>query len=106
MNPRNGNGATHPAIAPHVPSRSPSRPVSRPWVLGVRAHDSLLRQVPLSDGAVTLGSGPGCSVVLRGRDVAREHAKLQLSPERARLSVFPHAAPALLNGVQVREAGL
>src|SRR6185436_155293 len=106
MNPRNGNGAAHPAIAPHAASRSPTRPPWRPWVLGVRAHDSLLRQVPLAEGTVILGAGQGCSVVLRGRDVAREHAKLQLSSERARLSVFPHAAPALLNGVQVREAGL
>ena len=105
MNPRNGNGAANTDFAPRSTSRS-SGPTSRPWVLGVRAHDSLLRQVPLSDGMVTLGSGPGCSVVLRGRDVAREHAKLQLSPEQARLSVFPHAAPALLNGIQVREAGL
>src|SRR6185503_13490745 len=97
MNPRNGNGAAHPGIAPHAPSRSSSSRAV-PWVLGVRAHDSLLRQVPLSEGTVILGAGPGCSVVLRGRDVAREHAKLQLSSERARLSVFPHAAPAVLNG--------
>jgi transcriptional regulator with AAA-type ATPase domain len=74
-------------------------------VLGVRAND-VTRQVPLAEGVVTLGASQGCSVVLRGRDVAREHAKLHLSPERARLSVFPHAAPAVLNGVQVREAGL
>ena len=93
MNPRNGNAHTDAAAA------------ARPWVLGVRAQD-VSRQVPLAEGTVVLGTGRGCAVVLRGRDVAREHARLHLTRERARLSVLPHAAPALLNGVQVREAGL
>ena len=62
MNPRNGNGVARAEMAPHAVSPSSSRP----WVLGVRAHDSLLRQVPLPDGTVTLGAGQGCSVVLRG----------------------------------------
>lgn len=74
-------------------------------MLGVRGGDAL-RQVPLAEGTVTLGASQSCAVVLHGRDVARQHAKLQLSPERARLSVLPHASPAVLNGVQVREVGL
>ncbi len=93
MNPRNGNAQTDAAA------------LARPWVLGVRAQD-VSRQVPLAEGTVVLGTGRGCAVVLRGRDVAREHARLHLTRERARLSVLPHATPALLNGVQVREAGL
>ena len=90
MNPGNGSAATR---------------AGHPWVLGVRGGDAV-RQVPLADGTVILGAAHTCAVVLRGRDIARQHATLQLSPERARLSVFPHAAPAVLNGVQVREAGL
>jgi transcriptional regulator with AAA-type ATPase domain len=74
-------------------------------VLGVRAAD-VQRQVLLGEGTVILGAGRGCAVVLRGERVAREHAKLQLSAQQARLSVFPHASPAVLNGVHVREAGL
>ncbi len=90
MSARNGTAISQPQL---------------PWVLGVRAHDAL-RQVALPDGTVILGSAHSCGVVLPGRDIARQHAKLLLSPERARLSVFPHATPAWLNGVQVREAGL
>ena len=92
----NGSAAREPAIPPPV----------RPWVLGVRGADALRHDVPLAEGTIILGAGRSCAVVLRGRDVARQHATLQLSTERARLSVFPHAAPAVLNGVQVREAGL
>ena len=117
MNPRNGSTVIPSALVPPPPlAAAVAVPTSmprgteygyetRPWVLGVRG-DGATRQVELAAGTVILGSGPRCSVVLRGRDVAREHARLDLSSELARLSVFPRAAPALLNGVQVREAGI
>jgi DNA-binding NtrC family response regulator len=92
------NGAQLSAPLP-VPRRA------HPWVLTVRGG-AIAREIPLQEGTVSLGCSRLCGIVLEGRDVAGQHARLQVSRAGAVLSILPHAAPALLNGVRVQRAGL
>jgi len=90
-----------------------SRPAaSHPWVLTVSGQSgpsggtSSRRQIPLGEGTITLGGSRACGVVLEGRQIAGQHARLQVSSDGAVLTVLPHAEPAVLHGVRVQRAGL
>ena len=94
-----------------------AQPISRPaapplWVLTVSGRSGLSvgtlspRQIPLAEGTITLGGSRACGVVLEGRQIAGQHARLQVSGDGAVLTILPHAEPAVLHGVRVQRAGL
>ena len=94
-----------------------AQPISRPaapplWVLTVSGQSGLSvgtlspRQIPLAEGTITLGGSRACGVVLEGRQIAGQHARLQVSSDGAVLTILPHAEPAVLHGVRVQRAGL
>jgi DNA-binding NtrC family response regulator len=86
-------------------STEPAHHRLHPWVLTVRGG-AAPREIPLPEGTITLGGSRLCGVVLDGREIAGQHARLQVSTAGAVLSILPHAPPALLHGVRVQRAGL
>lgn len=57
--------------------------------------------VELADGAITLGSGADCKVVLKGDGVASRHCEIVFAAGQASVRPLDANAPTVLNGRQV-----
>lgn len=57
--------------------------------------------VELSEGAITIGSGADCTIVLRGDGIAERHCEVVQSTGVTAVRALDAAAPTVLNGRQV-----
>ncbi len=60
--------------------------------------------VELANGAITIGSGTDCNVVLKGEGVAAQHCEVRQTADGATVRPLDTAAPTVLNGRQVADA--